>query len=142
VRGVDEFGIEGGAAEEWSIEAVGKVLRGGQLLEPTQAAAEGLEDFSEDGEAESAAIAEALQEDGLQAALEDELPDDLQALIELRLGRHDRIDSKNVSVRVNSRGLVVLNGRVRSESESLRISEVVSALPGVYAIRNQLVVPR
>jgi len=146
IRGVDEFGIEGSTAEEWSIEATGVLLRGTELAESTQAELEDVDDFSEEGEvesdAESDAIAEVLQQDGQEAADGDELPDDLQALIELRLGRHDRIDASNLSVRVRSPGLVILRGRVRSESESLRVSEVVSALPGVYAIRNQLVVPR
>ncbi len=162
LRGVDEFGIEGGAAEEWSIEAADFLLPGAELVEPTQAAVESVEDFSEEGEieeevgdefedefeaeaageAESEAIAQVLQQDGQEELGVDSLPDDLKALIELRLGRHDRIDASHLSVSVQSEGLVVIRGRVRSQSESLRVSEVVSALPGVHAIRNHLVVPR
>jgi hypothetical protein len=141
-RGVDEFGIEGGVAEEWSVEARGTLVGEARLIESTQAAADDIEVFSEEGQAESEAIAEVLQDQEQEDALGDELPDDLKGLIELRLGRHDRIDASNLTVSVQSTGLVILSGRVRSESESLRVSEVVSALPGVHAIRNQLVVPR
>jgi osmotically-inducible protein OsmY len=112
------------------------------LIEATQAAADDVEEFSEDGAAESDAIAEVLKEQEQDGIVSSKLPDDLQALIELRLGNHDRIDARNLTVLVCSPGLVVLRGRVRSESESLRVSEIVSALPGVNAIRNQLVVPR
>jgi osmotically-inducible protein OsmY len=141
-RGVDEFGIEGGAAEEWNVEARGTLLGETTLIGATQAAADGVDDFSLAGESESDAIAEVLQDQEQDDGPPDKLPDDLKALIELRLGRHDRIDVSNVSVRVQSQGLVILSGRVRSESESLRVSEIVSALPGVYAIRNQLAIPR
>jgi len=141
-RGSDEFGIEGGVAEEWSVEARDSLVGETTLIEATQAAADDVEEFSEDGAAESDAIAEVLKEQEQDGIVSSKLPDDLQALIELRLGNHDRIDARNLTVLVCSPGLVVLRGRVRSESESLRVSEIVSALPGVNAIRNQLVVPR
>jgi hypothetical protein len=140
VRGVDEFGIEGGVAEEWSAENVSKVTSGGFLVDRVQAGAESLEEFS--SEAESDEIARVLEGESPQEAEIDSLPSDLLGLIEYRLKNHDRIDSSNVSVRIESPGLVVLNGRVRSDSESLRVAEVVSALPGVYTVRNRLAVPR
>lgn len=142
IRGADEFGIEGGVAAEWSTEALDQRTAGGRLVERTQAGVEGVEEFSIEGEAESEAIAEALEEELQEEAQSEELPGDLQALIEYRLRNHERIDARNVSVKIESPGLVVLNGRVRSESESLRVSEVVSALPGVYVVRNRLAVPR
>lgn len=137
-RGVDEFGIEGGAAVEWSIESVSKVSAGGELVERTQAGVEGIDEYSVEGEIESEEIVDELEEQ----ILEPEIPSDLRALIEYRLQHHDRIDAGAVSVRVEPPGLVMLSGRVRSESESMRVSEIVSALPGVYAIRNRLEVPR
>lgn len=148
VRGVDEFGIEGGVAEEWSVENVSKVTSGGVLVDRVQAGAESLEEFSSEAEeeleseAESDEIARVLEGESPQEAEIDSLPGDLLGLIEYRLKNHDRIDSSNVSVRIESPGLVVLNGRVRSDSESLRVAEVVSALPGVYTVRNRLAVPR
>jgi hypothetical protein len=142
VRGLDEFGIEGGVAAEWGREALSQGTGTERLLDATQAGIESSEDFSIEGEEESQAIAEVLAE-GEQAEVQsEELPKDLRALIEYRLRNHDRIDARNVSVRIESPGLVVLKGRVRTESESLRVSEVVSALPGVYVVRNQLAVPR
>ncbi len=125
VRGVDEFGIEGGVAAESRADNFRSEV----------------EDELE-SEAESDEISRVL-EDGAQPDLEvDSLPRDLLGLIEYRLRNHDRIDSSHVSVRIESPGLVVLNGRVRSDSESLRVAEVVSALPGVYTVQNRLAVPR
>jgi len=63
-------------------------------------------------------------------------------LIEYRLNSHDRIDARNLKINVQGEGLVIVTGRARSESESLRVSEIISALPGVYAINNRLVVSR
>lgn len=143
MRGVDEYGIEGGVAVEWSARTRYDGSReDAELLDRAQAGAEDIEEFSEEGEEESEAIAEALEEDGEVPHEVEELPRDLLSLIEYRLRHHDRIDARNVSVLMDSPGLVVLRGRVRSVSESLRVSEIVSALPGVYAVRNLLVVPR
>lgn len=141
-RGSDEFGIEGGVADEWSVEARDTLVGEAMLIEATQAAADAIEEFSEAGEAESDDIAEVLKDQVQDELVSAKLPDDLQTLIELRLGSHDRIDARNLTVRVQSPGLVLLRGRVRSESESLRVCEIVSALPGVNAIRNQLVFHR
>lgn len=142
IRGADEFGIEGGVAAEWGTESSDGVTPEERLVERTQVGFEGVEEFSIEGEEESEAISQALEEGSQQHVEREELPQDLLALIEYRLRNHDRIDSRNLSVRIDSPGLVVINGRVRSESESLRVSEVVSALPGVYVVRNRLEVPR
>ena len=138
VRGADEYGIEGGAAVEWSIETLSKLSGGGELGDQTQAGVEGIDEYSVEGEVESEDLSEEIEE----RSVEPNIPSDLRTLIEYRLQNHDRIDAGSVLVRVEPPGLVVLSGRVRSESESLRVSEIVSALPGVYAIRNRLEVPR
>ena len=138
VRGADEYGIEGGAAVEWSIETLSKLSGGGELVDQTQAGVEGIDEYSVEGEVESEELNEEIEE----RSVEPNIPSDLRTLIEYRLQNHDRIDAGSVLVRVEPPGLVVLSGRVRSESESLRVSEIVSALPGVYAIRNRLEVPR
>jgi len=144
VRGVDEYGIEGGVADEWSGEkkSTGAHQEEAKLVENVQAGLESIEEFSVEGEAESDQIAEEIAEKVEDEMVGETIPGDLKDLIEYRLSHHDRIDAGNVSVRVDPPGFVVIKGRVRSESESLRVTEVISALPGVYAIRNQLIVPR
>lgn len=142
-RGADEFGIEGGVAQEWSVDGPSSIVEKGELIDRAQTGSEGIDEFSIEAHAESwlqkEVIGEEFEEEPEDVA---PLPRDLRSLIEYRLRNHDRINSENVSIRVESPGLVVLSGRVGSESESLRVSEVVSALPGVYAVNNRLVVPR
>ncbi|MFN4896155.1 MAG: BON domain-containing protein [Pseudomonadota bacterium] len=143
-RGVDEFGIEGGAAAEWGRDALHEASLESTDIDRVQAGVDQASEYEEEveSEEESAVIARVLEEDVQDDSLREILPNDLQSLIEYRLRHHDRIDAHNVSVLMVSPGLVVLRGRVRSQSESMRISEVVSALPGVHAVRNLLLVPR
>lgn len=120
VRGVDEFGIVGGVASEWSGE--------GDL---------GV-DESVDVESILGADSEVAGGIGAGDWLKFEGLEGLRALIEHRLVNHDRIDPHDIIVRVDPPGLVLLSGSVRSDSESLRVSEIVTSLPGVYAVRNLL----
>ena len=143
VRGTDEFGIEGGASAEWSVDSPDRIVERGELIDRAQAGVEGIDEFSIEAQTESWER-EGTDEEEFAEEIEEvtPLPTDLCSLIEYRLKKHDRINAENVSIRIESPGVVILNGRVRSESESLRVSEVVSALPGVYAVNNRLVVPR
>jgi hypothetical protein len=134
------------------------------LIDQVRAAGESIEEFSAEGELESeeselededeedVEAGEVLSDEIEGAGLEDDatiidpkgfkLFQDLKSLIEYRLNSHDRIDARNLKINVQGEGLVIVTGRARSESESLRVSEIISALPGVYAINNRLVVSR
>lgn len=70
----------------------------------------------------------------------DDLDDDeLSQLVRTHLAAHHGIDADDVSVRVDD-GLVILNGRVGTESE-MRIAEhVVTDVIGLVNVRNELVV--
>jgi hypothetical protein len=120
IRGVDEFGIVGGVASEWCGEDELGVDESVDLESILGADSEVAGGISGD---------DWLKFEGL---------DGLRALIEHRLINHDRIDSQDISVRVDPPGLVLLSGSVRSDSESMRVSEIVTSLPGVYAVRNIL----
>jgi hypothetical protein len=120
VRGVDEFGIIGGVSSEWCGED-------GAGVEESLDVESILGDDSE--VAGGIGGSDWLKFEGL---------DGLRALIEHRLLNHDRIDPQDITVRVDPPGLVLLSGRVRSDSESMRVSEIVTSLPGVYSVRNIL----
>jgi hypothetical protein len=164
IRGVQEYGIEGGVAAENGSEIATGVSVEGNLIDQVRAAGESIEEFSAEGELESeeselededeedVEAGEVLSDEIEGAGLEDDatiidpkgfkLFQDLKSLIEYRLNSHDRIDARNLKINVQGEGLVIVTGRARSESESLRVSEIISALPGVYAINNRLVVSR
>jgi hypothetical protein len=165
IRGAQEYGIEGGIAAESGSEIAGGVSVEGRLIDQVNAASASIEEFSSEAEEEidESELAEELEEEetlaerDLLADIEAAgLPEDgavvdpegfklfqdLKALIEYRLNSHDRIDARNFRINVQGEGMVIITGRARSESESLRVSEIISALPGVYAINNRLVVPR
>jgi hypothetical protein len=164
IRGVQEYGIEGGVAAENGSKIATGVSVEGSLIDQVRAAGESIEEFSAEGELESeeselededeedVEAGEVLSDEIEGAGLEDDatiidpkgfkLFQDLKSLIEYRLNSHDRIDARNLKINVQGEGLVIVTGRARSESESLRVSEIISALPGVYAINNRLVVSR
>ena len=164
IRGVQEYGIEGGIAAENGAEIATGVSVEGNLIDQVRATGESIEEFSAEGELESeeseledededeTEAGEVLSDEIEVVGLEDDatiidpkgfkLFQDLKSLIEYRLNSHDRIDARNLKINVQGEGLVIVTGRARSESESLRVSEIISALPGVYAINNRLVVSR
>lgn len=140
VRGQQEYGIEGGVAQERHTEAGDEPANDPQLLDSVEAASETLSDFSEEaGRAEERKD----ENDEERAALKERpVPGDLKSLIQDRLDHNHYIDSASITVDVEPSGLVILSGRVRTEAESLRASEITASLPGVLAIDNKLQIDR
>jgi hypothetical protein len=66
--------------------------------------------------------------------------DDLRNLIEDRLMRHPSLHLSDLHVIVHSAGLVTVGGGVLSDAEKLRVTEVLSALPGIHGLRNLLTI--
>jgi hypothetical protein len=127
VRGKNEYGIEGGIA--WEDDAHGKVTANADrrpLDDPTT----GASDFS---------IAATHGMEGLYEAAREEHPQEipppyLESLIRERLEHHHKIHAQSLKVDVTPTGEVTVSGEVPSESERLRINEVLAALPGVRTV--------
>jgi hypothetical protein len=140
VRGRQEFGIEGGPADELESEISGKDEVMGRSVQDLQA---DLDSMSEEQEVEEGMEEEPRQEGKLNVTAPQrafEVGGDLQDLIEDRLLHHPSLHFDGLRVSVWPAGLVTVAGRVRSESEKLRVTEIIGALPGVEGLRNVLIV--
>lgn len=140
VRGRQEFGIEGGPADELESEISGKDELMGRSVQDLRA------DF--DSISEEQGDEERIEEEfGQEVKLAVTAPErafdvggDLHDLIEDRLLHHPSLHFDGLRVSVWPAGLVTVAGRVRSESEKLRVTEIIGALPGVEGLRNVLIV--
>jgi len=135
VRGAQEFGIEGASSGEQAMSE-GAESAEGRLVEALEAAAAGLAEYSAEGTEESEQ-AEDLEE---LYSPDDVAIDDLRDLIEDRLDNNMYLHADSIHVAVEPSGLVIVSGRVWSEAESLRVSELLAALPGVRGINNKLTI--
>lgn len=130
IRGAQEYGIIGGVAGER--ESLGGEHKGEDaLIDELAAASEGLAEYSAEGIEELEDVEEG-EAHGYVSG------DDLQNLIHDRLAHNHYLHTRAISVSVDPDGLVTLSGEVCSDAESLRAFELVSSLPGVSAIRNNL----
>jgi hypothetical protein len=145
IRGRQEFGIEGGVAGTLESEVTGDAALSGNTVEDMEAASAGFPELFGESEPEQPDEEEEEQED-LQEPAPGERPrsyvegDDLRTLIEDRLIQHPSLHLHGLHVSVRATGLVTVGGRVRSEAEKLRVTEVLSALPGVQGLRNLLTI--
>jgi hypothetical protein len=140
VRGRQEYGIEGGVAGTFESEVGGIASLEGNVVEEVLAPdtfsniiADELLPIDEEREEEQAGV----PQQRIHVRAEGE---DLRDLIEDRLMQHPSIHLSGLHVLVQPVGLVTVGGRVLSESEKLRVAEVLSALPGVHGLRNLLTV--
>jgi hypothetical protein len=137
VRGVQEYGIEGGIAGERERSSGGEGVDE-RLVDELDAASSSLAEYSAEGTAESedSELAEDLYGEEYIGG------EDLRKLIEDRLEHNSHVHSGAIDVAVEPFGQVVLNGTVETESESVRVSEIVASIPGVRDIDNRLRVVR
>lgn len=133
VRGAQEYGIEGGISGEQESQEVGDAVER-RLIADAEFASSGLAEYSTEGAVESE---EAEDVDEFYGG-EYISGDDLKCLIEDRLRNNQHLHPEFVEVVVEPVGRVVLSGSVETESESLRVSEIVAALPGVREIDNKI----
>ena len=133
IRGAQEFGIRGGISGEQEASE-GEETAEGKLIEELDAASAGLSEYSAEGTEESEQ-ADELEELYRSGEVE---PEDLKDLIEDRLDNNLYLHADSIHVAVEPSGLVTVSGRVISEAESLRVSEILAALPGVRGIDNKL----
>jgi osmotically-inducible protein OsmY len=133
-RGRQEYGIEGDIASEKDQQVESEELQDTRSLEGVTVEAIGISEFSEEATHGAEGFERAAREEHHQR-----IPDDyLESLVRERLEHHERIDAHSICVTVVHPGIIVLAGDVHSHSENLRVVEVVSAIPGVEAIDNQL----
>ena len=137
IRGAQEYGIEGGGSGERERSA-GEESSEERLVDELDAASSSLGEYSAEGsvESEEAEVNEELYGGSYIGG------EDLKELIEDRLEHNALVHAGAIDVTVEPSGLVIVSGTVESESESLRVSEILAALPGVRGIDNKLKVNR
>jgi len=137
VRGAQEYGIEGGIAGEQENEEASDTVDK-RLLADAEAASSGLAEYSTEGAVESEEAEEVYDVYG------DEYMsgEDLKSTIIERLASNNYLHSESVEVNVQPIGRVILSGSVETDSEVLRVSEIVGALPGVREIENNIAARR
>lgn len=133
IRGAQEFGIQGGVSGDQEM-LEGAESTEGRLVEELEAASAGFAEYSAEGTQESE---QAEDLDELYRAGDIE-PEDLKDLIEDRLDHNLYLHADSIHIAVEPSGMVTVSGRVISEAESLRVSEILAALPGVRGIDNKL----
>lgn len=139
MRGKQEYGIEGGISSEAGAGFGGVTREQDELVTEAHDSAAGFTEFSEE------AVREQIGETEEEEAYRDDPRHyiegaDLATLVRYRLHENPRLHLSGLHVSVEPSGLVSISGHVTSEAEKLRVSEVVSALPGVQVINNQLTV--
>lgn len=152
VRGVQEFGIEGDDLLEdghnnrgliSDVQATSdEVLQGTQdvdeaLLDIEDELDDLMADQSEDEDEDDDAIEVAAAFVPRIVSRSDHATE-LRELVADRLQRNPSLHLESLRVSVIALGLVTVAGKVQSEAEKLRATEIVSSLPGVVGIRNIL----
>lgn len=137
VRGAQEYGVEGGVAGEPE-RSPGEESGDERLVDELRAASSSLAEYSAEGTVESEDFELGEELYGGECIGRD----DLRELIEDRLQHNSHVHTDGIDVAVEPIGLVVLTGTVETESESVRVSEIVASLPGVRGIDNRLRVVR
>lgn len=140
VRGLQEYGIDGAAADDVSRSDERGATERSRLAADVEAASAGLSEFGEggeeellEGEGEADEVAYRDKPRGFMS------PGDLGNLLMYRLQHNREIDAHRIQARVEPSGLVTLTGSVRSDAEKLRVEEVALAIPGVTTVTNKLV---
>ena len=139
MRGKQEYGIEGDVSSEVGAGFGGVTREQDELAAEVRDSAAGFTEFSEEARGEQ--IEETEEEEAYRDDTQHYIEGaDLATLVRYRLRQNPRLHLSGLHVSVESSGLVSISGHVTSEAEKLRVSEVVSALPGVQVINNQLTV--